>query len=152
MKNADEIERVLLLLKIDSKNLFDRILERKAEYIGVFSAKRVRDHFHDIFFTRYNEFSIQELKQCSQDTITTLDQFYTLTEQMRWYLLHTEDMPNAVEDHVARFIKRIDTAFNTLSLYLDAELGIHNEENNEQIEQINSELEISPPQNEENSN
>lgn len=121
-------QRILLLLKLDSKNLHERLMERKKEYIELFSMKRTREHFKEVFFSRYEEASFDDLIQCSADTITALDQFYTEIERLRWYLHQTEDMPVTVEDEVERSLRRIDGYYQTLQLYLDAELGINQEE------------------------
>ncbi len=129
--NEQELaQRVLVLLKLDSKNLYKRLSERREEYVEIYSVKRTRNHFPEIFHSRYPEASIKELLHCSLDTIQALDQFYTEVEEMYWYVMHTEDMPVTVEDNAARYLKRIENFYQTLHLYLDAELGINQEEHN----------------------
>lgn len=126
-KNTEATQRVLVLLKIDANNLFKRIKERKSEYLEIFALRRTREHFPMIFKNRYEGTSIMDLSHCSTDLITTLDQFYTLVEEMSWYLFQTEDMPNTVEDYIDRKIRRMEKLLSTLNLFLDAELGIENE-------------------------
>ncbi len=46
-------DKYLLLLKIDSKNLLDRIEQRFSEVMDDFSLKRDRSIFKEIFFSRY---------------------------------------------------------------------------------------------------
>jgi hypothetical protein len=127
-KNTEATQRVLVLLKIDANNLFKRIQERKNEYLEIFALRRTREHFPMIFKNRYEETSIMDLSHCSVDLITTLDQYYTHAEEMNWYLFHTEDMPNTVEDFLYRRIRKMEKLLATLNLYLDAELGIQGEE------------------------
>ncbi|MFZ4713939.1 MAG: hypothetical protein ACOYL6_09520 [Bacteriovoracaceae bacterium] len=127
-KEQEIAQRVLMLLKLDSKNLFHRLSDRKREYMEVFSQKRTRSHFEEIFHTRYPEAGLKELMHCSLDTIAALDQFYTEVEEMFWYVMHTEDMPITVEDNASRYVKRLENYYQTLHLYLDAELGINQDE------------------------
>ncbi len=124
-KNDEISQRVLVLLKIDANNLFNRIKDRKSEYLEIFALRRTREHFPKIFKNRYEGTTIMDLSHCSTELITTLDQYYTLVEEMSWYLFQTEDMPNTVEDYINRKISRMGKILASLNLYLDAELGIH---------------------------
>lgn len=124
-KNDEISQRVLVLLKIDANNLFNRIKDRKTEYLEIFALRRTREHFPKIFKNRYEGTTIMDLSHCSTELITTLDQYYTLVEEMSWYLFQTEDMPNTVEDYINRKISRMGKILASLNLYLDAELGIH---------------------------
>lgn len=126
-KNNEATQRVLVLLKIDANNLFNRIKERKSEYLEIFALRRTREHFPMIFNNRYAGTSIMDLSHCSTELITTLDQYYTLCEEMSWYLFQTEDMPNTVEDYISRKIRKMEKLLATLNLFLDAELGIESE-------------------------
>lgn len=123
-KNDEITQRILVLMKIDANNLFKRIKNRKVEYLQIFSLRRVRDHFTKIFHNRYESTSLQDLSHCSTELITTLDQFYSQSEEMNWYLFHTQDLPNTIEDYVDRKIRTMEKLLGTLNLYLDAELGI----------------------------
>lgn len=123
-KNDEITQRVLMLLKIDANNLFNRVKDRKNEYLEIFALRRTREHFPKIFNNRYEGTTIMDLSHCSTDLITTLDQFYTLAEDMNWYLYQTQDMPNTVEDYISRKIIKMERLLGTLNLYLDAELGI----------------------------
>lgn len=126
-KNTEATQRVLVLLKIDANNLFRRIKERKSEYLEIFALRRTREHFPVIFKNRYDTTTIMDLAHCSVDLITTLDHFYTHSEEMSWYLFQTQDMPNTVENFIDRKIRKMEKLLATLNLYLDAELGIESE-------------------------
>ena len=126
-KNTEATQRVLVLLKIDANNLFKRIKERKSEYLEIFALRRTREHFPIIFKNRYDTTTIMDLAHCSVDLITTLDHFYTHSEEMSWYLFQTQDMPNTVENFIDRKIRKMEKLLATLNLYLDAELGIESE-------------------------
>lgn len=126
-KNTEITQRILLLLKIDANNLFRRIKERKTEYLEIFALRRTREHFPMIFNNRYEGTPLDDLAHCSTELITTLDQFYTPVEEMKWYLYQTEDMPNTVEDFIDRKVRRMEKLLASVNLYLDAELGIEGE-------------------------
>jgi hypothetical protein len=126
-RNTESSQRVLLLLKIDANNVFERIKSRKSDYLEIFALRRTREHFPSIFNNRYEQTTIEELSHCSTELITALDKFYTPVEEMKWYLFKTEDMPNTVEDFIQRKIIRMEKVLATLNLYLDAELGIEGE-------------------------
>lgn len=132
-KNDEATQRILMLLKIDANNLFNRIKNRKNEYLEIFALRRTREHFPMIFRNRYDETPLHDLTHCSTDLITTLDQYYTLAEEMNWYLFQTEDMPNTVEDYISRKIIRMQKHLNTLNMYLDAELGIVSESTGHEV-------------------
>ena len=122
-RNDEITQRVLMLIKLDANNLFNRIRSRKTEYLEIFALRRTREHFPMIFNNRYETTSLESLIHCSTELITTLDQFYTPVEEMKWYLFQTEDMPNTVEDYIDRKIVRMGKLLATLNVYLDAELG-----------------------------
>lgn len=115
---------MLMLLKLDALRLFERIKYRAPEYMYDFSLKRTRDHFPEVFKNRYDEVTINELMLCGQEVIAGLDQFYTKVDEMRWYLNHTQDMPNRVEDKLHSHIRELEKLFQTLNLYIDAEMGL----------------------------
>ncbi|MBF0312434.1 MAG: hypothetical protein HQK50_14285 [Oligoflexia bacterium] len=115
---------ILILLKSDAKNLLNRIVNRKAEYLLEFSLKRTREHFREIFQCRYPKCRIETLKWCSPDVIISLDQFYVLVDELCWYLNHTQDMIKTAEDRVNLFCKQLQRSFGTLELYVDAEIDV----------------------------
>ncbi len=122
-KVDDLSQKYLLLIKLDAKRLFERLMVRKEEYLAIFSIKRTRDHFGEIFKNRFKHLRINELVHCGEETMIALDLFYTLVDEMQWYLGHTEDMPNTVEDLMNTNIRQLEKYYNTLELHIDAELG-----------------------------
>jgi len=127
-QNDEKTKRISLLLKLDSEHLLERIKERKAEYLDLFSLKRTREHFKEIFYSRYRGVGLEELALLGQETIVAIDDFYRLIEKLEWYFKVTEDQIHTAEDHLIRQIKLIEKAFQVLSLYLDAELGVLEED------------------------
>lgn len=142
-RNDELTQRVLMLLKLDANAVFKRIKTRKSEYLEIFALRRTREHFPMIFNNRYEDTSLENLIHCSTELITTLDQFYIPVEEMKWYLFQTEDMPNTVEDFIDRKISKMEKLLATLNLYLDAELGI---DNNDEPVTMNEPLFIDQPE------
>jgi hypothetical protein len=139
-KNSEQAERVILLLKIDANNVFTRIKERKSEYLEIFALRRTRAHFPMIFKNRYEGTNLADLAHCSTELISTLNQFYTMVEEMNWYLFSTEDMPGTVENFIERKIKRMENLLQTLNLFLDAELGFESSEVSEKAGEFLEEI------------
>jgi hypothetical protein len=124
----EEIHRLLLILKNDSQHLHERLILREREYIQILSLKRTRSHFPAVFKSRYDSVAVEDLKQLSEEVIIALDNFYYRVENLHWYLNHTEDMPAMIEDKVSISLKEITSLYNTLTVYLNAELGVIEEE------------------------
>lgn len=122
-----ESVRILTLLRLDAQRLFERIKYRQLEYMRTFSMKRTREHFKDIFKNRYDQTTINDLKQCGEEVIVGLDLFYHLVDELRWYLNHTEDMPGTVEENVRHQVAELEQAYEMLQLYISAELGLSEE-------------------------
>jgi Mg2+ and Co2+ transporter CorA len=131
IKISEETQRMLMILKLDDKRLFERIKYRSPEYMYEFSLKRSRDHFPAVFNNRYESSTIRDLMLCGQEVIAGLDQFYSLVDEMRWYLNHTQDMPNRMEDKVHSYVRELEKLFETLNLYIDVEMGLLKEQTNE---------------------
>lgn len=124
VKISDDTQRMLMLLKLDAKRLFERIKYRAPEYMSEFSLKRTREHFKEIFTNRYDETNMRELILVGPEVIVGLDQFYTKVDEMRWYVNHTQDMPNRVDDRMQGHIRELESLFDTLNLYIDVEMGL----------------------------
>ena len=128
VKISEESQRMLMLLKLDAKRLFDRIKFRAPEYMYEFSLKRTRDHFPAVFMNRYDTTSLKELMLCGQEVIAGLDLYYSKVDEIRWYLNHTQDMPNKVEDKLHSHVRELEKHFETLNLYIDAEMCLLKEQ------------------------
>jgi Mg2+ and Co2+ transporter CorA len=124
VKISEESQRLLMLLKLDAKRLFERIKYRSPEYMYEFSLKRSRDHFPAVCNNRSDSTTIRDLMLCGQEVIAGLDQFYTKVDEMRWYLNHTQDMPNRMEDTVHTYARELEKLFETLNLFIDVEMGL----------------------------
>ena len=107
----EQAQRVLLLIKNDSKRLYERVQLRAPEYMLIFKQKRTHQHFREIYNHRYEHTSVSELKLLSQELIVALDSFYSKVDEIRWYLYYTEDMPTTVEDNLYRSLGHLEKVF-----------------------------------------
>jgi len=123
VKQKDASSRYLVLLRIDAYNLYHRINDRHAEFIEIFSLKRDRSIFKEIFKNRYSSMSIGELSNFSVEIIELANKFYQDIDELFWYLERTQDMPNTIEDEVIRSCMRLERQLDNLLLYIDAELS-----------------------------
>ena len=118
-----QIEKYLILLKIDAINLFDRMTKRRDEYMDDFSLKRDRSIFKEVFYSRYSLMTMSELAHLSTEIIELANNFYLGVDELLWYLSHTQDMPNTIEDEILRSCHHLEKILSNLTLYIDAELG-----------------------------
>ena len=128
MKRApSEDLKMLVIIRLDAQRVFERIKYREAEYMHFFSAKRTREHFASIFKNRFDSFTVENLLHCGEEVIVGIDQFYNSVDELRWYLMVTEDMPGKVQEIVSQSIGEIEEAYNLLQLYISVELGLKEE-------------------------
>lgn len=119
----EQKEKYLILLKIDAVNLFNRITERRDEYMDDFSLKRDRAIFREVFYSRYSLMTMSELAHLSSEIIELANSFYLSVDELLWYLSHTQNMPNTIEDEILRSCSHLQKVLSNLTLYIDAELS-----------------------------
>ena len=128
MRPSDDELKMLVIIRLDAQRLFERIKYRQAEYMQHFSAKRTRDHFPYIFNNRYNSFKVSDLMHCGEEVIVGIDQFYHCVDELRWYLMITEDMPGKVQEVVDQAVREIAEAYELLQMYISAEINSKKEQ------------------------
>jgi hypothetical protein len=117
-------KRVILLVKLDSENVFRKLNDRLDESMRVFSQKRTREHFSELFLTRYFDVSLEDLTFFSEEVIVALNTFYQTLDEMRWYLMVTEDMPSTVNDKARYYFRELSKHYDTLKLYIVSEFEL----------------------------
>ncbi len=122
-KIPGERRNILLLIKLDANDLFERVVGRCSEYLKILELKRTREHLKLIFESRFSTLSINELKSVSEEVIMASHAYYKKIEEIKWYLFYSEDMPTAMSDHVFRSLKEIEKKYMALTLYVDGNLG-----------------------------
>lgn len=121
----EEVKKSFLrLIKLDANNLFKRIGDRKESYLHIFSLKRSRDHYAEVFKNKYNDTPLSDLKMIKDETISVLDEFFTKANNLKWYLEFTEDMPTQIEDHLSYEIASLGRLIDSVNLHLDLEMGL----------------------------
>lgn len=118
----------LTLVKLDAQDILDKLIFRRPVYLEVFALKRSRDHFADLFKSRYDSLSMKELSVFSPESLVALNKYYNSIDDIRWYLYHTQDMPNTVEEKLERWFIDLSKKLETLQLYIDAQLSVHSSE------------------------
>lgn len=114
---------ILTMIKMDADSLYERVVEREKEYMRIFSVKRSRDHFHEVFKTRFWDIHPSDLKVCSSEVLIELDSYYSQVDKLYWYLRSTEDMPGMIEDKISPKVRNIKKAYEMLKLYLNAQFS-----------------------------
>jgi len=124
-KNKDsETSKILLLLKLNANRVFDRIQLRMPEYLDDFAMKRTRKFFPEVFNHKFDGIQLETLAKAETETLIALENYFNKVDDVKWYMDHTEDMPNSVHDKLKHHLKDLSKLLETLNLYLDAELGI----------------------------
>lgn len=103
---------ILHLLKADMKGLNDRLNNNYEDYMRVFSLKRRRDHFDDIFQTKFSTATIEQLAELSEDQFNLINEYYNRVNKTYLYLKFTEDMPAMVKDKVSSHLRDINKLYN----------------------------------------
>lgn len=124
--NDQQKKSFLTLIRLDAEGLFQRIQDKQADYLMILNFKRTREHFADIFQSKYGQISITDLKQLKESTIYSLDYFHREVCELKWYLLHTEDLPAMVNGRTTAAIKKLKNLFHEMMKNLDIEAGIEN--------------------------
>lgn len=119
----DMTQRYLTLIKIDSLNLMDRIVDRQVEYLNDFSLKRDREIFKDIFSNRYSSTTMGDLANIPLEIIELSNDFYQGVDDLKWYLMHTQDMPNTIEEEIQRRTAVLKKKHENLLIYVNVELS-----------------------------
>jgi hypothetical protein len=115
-------DSILTLIKMDSDSLYQRVKHRYFDYMQVFTQKRTRDHFQEIFIHKFKSFPLEYMVGFEKETIMIIYQFYNTIDELFWYLQVTQDMPNTVEDRVSTTIRNITPMYENIKLYIESEL------------------------------
>ena len=114
---------MLTLLKVDAQRLFERIKYRKVTYMDVFSTRRTREHFPEIFTNKYQSFPANLLVETNREIIVSIDGFYSKADNIKWYLMTTQDMPATVREKLNPMIRELENHFHELINLIDERLN-----------------------------
>lgn len=119
----EQSQKYLILVKLDATSLLDRIKNRKNIYLETFSLKRDRRIFDIIFKNRYQKTTMFDLSHIPVEIIELSEDFYSSADELYWYLMNTQDMPNTIEDELIRHIHKLSVKYDVLCSYINAELS-----------------------------
>lgn len=128
--------KYLLLLYHDAKNLLERLLERRDEYLEIFALRRTREHFEKVFFSRYHQVSISELIHLDENTLKFLADFYRLVDDLHWFMYSTQAMPGAVGEELDRYLARLEKVFAELETDILDQIGTSEDSVSEDVPDI----------------
>jgi len=117
-----------LLVQQDLQELVKRLNSRMEDGLRIFAQKRSREHFNQIFFNRYKEFSPDLLRDLSKESYSLVVGIYEEIDNLYWYLNSTEDMPSLVNTKVAAYLKNMNASYGKVIDLLISDELLDNEE------------------------
>ena len=68
---------------------------------------------------------IGDLKELDESTLSIIHDFYQEVSELKWYLMHTQDLPTMIEGRTDREIKKLKALFTKMvnAFDFDPEIG-----------------------------
>lgn len=101
-------------LALDAANVLTRIVSRQHEMVGLFSRLRDRSPMLEAIRSSFLTITFSDLAELSVVEQKSVNAFYELLDELRWYLQYTEDMPTQVLLKVATFVGKLQTSHRQL--------------------------------------
>ena len=122
------MKNIIGVIRDDMNGLVHRLNFHQEGYIKVFSNERTRQHFDDIFYSRYSTITGSDLALIDPEMLELVSRFYKEVKDLYLYFRMTEDMPSAVANKLSTSLKLIndlhskfiDFDINDISLSGDA--------------------------------
>lgn len=106
--------RVRYLLAIDSSNVMARLAARQDSMVGLFSRLRDREPMLAVLDTWFDTITFTELSTLDPTEQKSVNRFYELLAEVRWYLAYTEDMPGMVQTKLNAILRRLEASYREL--------------------------------------
>lgn len=106
--------RVRHLLAIDASNVMARLAARQDSMVGLFSRLRDREPMLAVLDTWFDSITFTELSTLEPMEQKSVNRFYELLSEVRWYLAYTEDMPGQLQTKLTAILRRLEAAFREL--------------------------------------
>lgn len=106
--------RVRHLLAIDSSNVMARLAARQDSMVGLFSRLRDREPMLAVLDTWFDTITFTELSTLDPTEQKSVNRFYELLAEVRWYLAYTEDMPGMVQTKLNAILRRLEASYREL--------------------------------------
>ena len=101
-------------LALDAANVLTRIVSRQHEMVGLFSRLRDRSPMLEAIRSSFVTITFSDLAELSVVEQKSVNAFYELLDELRWYLQYTEDMPTQVLLKVATYVGKLQTSHREL--------------------------------------
>ena len=123
--NEQQKKSFILLIRLDAENILRSIVEKKHDYLMILNLQRTRKHFSALFESKYDTVGIGDLKELDESTLSIINNFYREVSELKWYLMHTQDLPAMIEGHTDREIKKLKALFTKMvdAFDFDPEIG-----------------------------
>ena len=102
------MKNIIGVIRDDMNGLVHRLNFHQEGYIKVFSNERTRQHFEEIFYSRYKTVSGSDLSTLDPNTLEVISRFYKEVTDLYLYFRMTEDMPSAVANKLSTSLKLIN--------------------------------------------
>ena len=106
--------RVRHLLAIDANNVMARLAARQDSMVGLFSRLRDREPMLAVLDTWFDTITFTELSTLDPTEQKSVNRFYELLAEVRWYLAYTEDMPGMVQTKLNAILRRLEASYREL--------------------------------------
>lgn len=106
--------RVRHLLAIDASNVMTRLAARQDSMVGLFSRLRDREPMLAVLDTWFDTITFTELSTLDPTEQKSVNRFYELLAEVRWYLAYTEDMPGMVQTKLSAILRRLEASYREL--------------------------------------
>jgi hypothetical protein len=137
MPSKENPSQFFLLVYLDVKGLFERIVDRKFHYVKALTMKRNREPLKEVFKCKYFDIGVESLSCYPEKVIKMLDEYYRLTDDLYWYLDNTEDMTQAIKDKVDAYLIHLKRIYSNLILELEKFSPVESDsENQEQVPEL----------------
>ncbi len=113
-KRLEPARRVRHLLAIDASNVMARLAARQDSMVGLFSRLRDREPMLAVLDTWFDSITFTELSRLEPMEQKSVNRFYELLGEVRWYLAYTEDMPSMLQTKLTAILRRLEGAFREL--------------------------------------
>jgi hypothetical protein len=113
-QRLDPSSRVRHLLALDASNVMTRLAARLDSMVTLFSRLRDREPMLTVFDTWFDTITFTELSVLEPVEQKSVNRFYELLAELRWYLAYTEDMPGQVQTRLNGFSRRLEAAYREL--------------------------------------
>jgi hypothetical protein len=105
-------------LALDAANVLTRIVGRQHEMVALFSRLRDRSPMLEAIRSSFLTITFSDLAELSVVEQKSVNAFYELLDELRWYLQYTEDMPTQVLLKVATYVGKLQTSHRELSVVI----------------------------------